>query len=41
VLAGALILGLVLGFNTPAPIAPEGSDALYAQTFLDADEGVL
>lgn len=41
VLAGALILGLVLGFNTPVPIATKGSDALQAQTFLDADEEIL
>jgi hypothetical protein len=41
VLTGALILGVVLGFNSPVPVAREGSDALYAQAFLDTDEGVL
>jgi hypothetical protein len=41
VLAATLILGFVVGFNTPVETARDSSSMLPAQTFLDAGEEVL
>jgi hypothetical protein len=39
VLAGALIFGVVIGFNTPPDISPAIDDSV--QNFLSADEALL
>ena len=41
VLACALILGLVLGFNAPSDPATDDTDGAQVQSFLYADEDVL
>jgi hypothetical protein len=40
VLAGTLILGFIVGFNTPLGTG-DRADAVYVQSFLYADEDVL
>lgn len=42
VLAGALMLGIAVGFNTPLnTTTPDDADRAYVQSFLYADEGPL
>jgi hypothetical protein len=42
VLAGALAIGMVLGFSTPSSsVSPQDRNVANSQGFLDADEGLL
>lgn len=41
VLAGALLLGMVIGFNTPAETGLASEEAVGIQSFLSADEALL
>jgi hypothetical protein len=41
VLTGALIAGLLLGFNVPSDTAHQDTDAVQVQAFLDSDEDLL
>src|SRR3712207_4574093 len=41
VLAGALLLGMVIGFNTPDETAFAGDESVGIQSFLSADEALL
>lgn len=41
VLAGALLVGTVVGLNTPLGTPPTHSDAAAIQSFLYADEAIL
>lgn len=42
VLAGALMLGIAVGFNAPLDTTtPDDADRVYVQSFLYADEGPL
>lgn len=42
VLAGALLLGMVIGLNMPAELSPSADDnSASIQTFLSADEALL
>jgi hypothetical protein len=41
VLAGALLLGMVIGFNAPEESGFAGEEAVGIQSFLSADEALL
>jgi hypothetical protein len=41
VLAGALLVGMVIGFNTPEENGFAGDEAVGIQSFLSADEALL